>query len=245
MNYYSSYYERLLDGFASKPRGMPIRYRRNVAFEFYPGNIVRRPGDNVAIGLMEMLQFIGGVFDIHSFEVCAPRARLNLFTPQMAYGPRTVGQFQGVIEELHNDPDSRRAEIIIARGNDKPNERPCTIAAQFQLEHYFDPQESYLSSTFYMRSSDAVWGLPNDIIQFGGVTLAIANCLQVPPQPSAVLIGNAHVYNATTVDPSTFDVNWTFNLPVFDDWNNYVEWSRDIISSYPTREELLKIFNVS
>lgn len=242
---YNKHYFGLLEGQVANPRGLATRFRTNVEVGFYPGCMPRRPNDNPAIGFIEMLQIFAGNFDHKSFEVVAPNARLDLFTPQMAYGPRISGQIEGVIEELRKDPDSRRAEIIIARHDDPPADRPCTIAAQFQLPQFPGGKLRGLTTTWFMRSSDAVWGLPYDIIQFGGVAMAISNILRVPTTRSAILIGNAHVYENTKLPPEQFwDERWEYDLPLYRSWSEYREWAQNVILAYPTRANVLDLFAV-
>jgi hypothetical protein len=189
---YQIYYDRILkNGSPSVPRGLPVIQCINNAMAFSPGIVYRRPHDNPAIGFVELFQFLLGTFDVKQIEVVAPHARLDLFTGQSAYGPRTIGQFERVIAELRADPASRRAMVFIADKWDLPPTLPCTLSMQFQIS------SGRLITTVNMRSSDAVWGLPYDMIQFGGVAMMIANCLNVEPGWVQVNMGNGHVYDAS------------------------------------------------
>lgn len=243
MNVYTRYYKNLVRGSRSAPRGQPITYKNDQVYNFMPGTIVRRKGDNPAIGLTELVQLIAGEFDHEGFAACAPNSRLDLFTEQMAYGPRARGQFEEVIQELTLDPDSRRAVVMITKPFDSPGDRPCTLSMQFQLRRLGGRIES-IHGTFCMRSSDAIWGLPNDLIQFGGVVMALGSVLGTGVTSGSVMIGNAHVYDSTKPVDVKFDESWTFDMPALDSWPEYVVWARGIMHLRPNREELFKVFRV-
>jgi hypothetical protein len=144
------------------------------------------------IGVIEGLQFVAGMFDAGQIERVAPRAELSLFTGQSAYGPRVGQQLRLVVDELMKDMDSRRAVIIISRPDEPLEDRPCTVSMQFQTTRPGD-----LLTTVTMRSSDAVWGLPYDLIQFAFMSFAVSSCLGITNGMMMINIGNAHVYNKT------------------------------------------------
>lgn len=243
MNYYSRYYKKLLKGDPAKPRGMETVQLMNVHHTFFPGTIVRRRKDNIAIGLTELLQFIAGDFDLGGFAVAAPNARLDLFGAQSAYGPRTKNQFHRIIQELKNDPESRRAVVVLAGQDEAPEELPCTLSIQFQTS-LVDTYIRLLTATFTMRSSDAMWGLPYDIIQFGGVVLAVASVLQMPAAMCTVSIANAHVYKATQMKVPGFDDTWMFEMPSFPTWGYYQSWARDHMRMRLSKGDLIDLFKV-
>ena len=218
---YQDYYENIVDrGLATSPRGLRTTTVFNTKFEFGPGVLYKRPGDNLAIGFVELFQLILGIFDVSQIARVAPNARLDLFTEQSAYGPRTIGQFERVIKELKNDPDSRRAVVMIAHPNDDCETLPCTLSMQFMINTYY----KNLITTVTMRSSDGVWGLPYDIIQFGGVALAVASCLGVYPGIVIVNMGNSHVYYSTELrGEDKFTYYGSFSLP--ERWENRTTWA--------------------
>lgn len=70
------------------------------------------------------------------------------------------GQFKWVVEELIRDPDSRRAVFIIGdKSYLRPdvNDQRCCQFIQFLI------RDGYLNCYVHFRSSDAVWGVTNDI----------------------------------------------------------------------------------
>jgi thymidylate synthase len=177
-----------------------------------------------------MLQFMLGTFDIEQIAVVAPNAKLELFTGQSSYGPRTIGQFERVIDELNVDRDSRRAVVLIADPRDIKETIPCTIAMQFQIVNnqteFEDMNGEWLRMTVTMRSSDTVWGLPYDIIQFGGIALAVANCVHARPAHVVVNIGNSHVYKSTKLEGEEFEQLGSFVIPrVVDTWDKIHLWA--------------------
>lgn len=206
---YQSYYNRVLKlGYAAKPRGLDVVTLQDQEFLFTAGSIVRRPHGNIAIGFVELFQFAMGIFNAESFKRVAPHARLDLFTGQSAYGPRTAGQFERVVDELKHDKDSRRAVITIMHHDDVNETIPCTLSMQFQVH------AGKLFTTVIMRSSDAVWGLPYDIIQFGGIAMLVAACVEVDLAPVLVQIGNAHIYDSSRLpegDEFTMDTHFSFD----------------------------------
>jgi hypothetical protein len=220
---YQDYYESIVDrGLAQHPRGLCTTAVFDNTFIFIPGTVYKRPGDNLAIGFVELYQFILGTFNKSQIANVAPKARLDLFTGQSAYGPRTVGQFERAIRELQNDPDSRRAVVMIAHPRDTNETIPCTLSMQFMINKY----ANNLITIVTMRSSDGVWGLPYDIIQFGGIALAIANCVRVNPGIVIVNIGNSHVYYDTELrGKSKFIYYGSFSLPKWwENWENLATW---------------------
>lgn len=181
------------DGVRAKPRGLYVRQDHDVVFHVRRhGYYVERAGINNAIGAMEGLQFIAGVFDKKSIECVAPKANLDLFTLQAAYGPRVSKSLASLIVQLLSDSDSRRAIMMIASPLDTPETLPCTISFQAHM-----PNSMLLNATVYMRSSDIVWGLPYDLIQFQMMQEAIAMCVGAEPGELTIFIGNSHVYEST------------------------------------------------
>lgn len=103
----------------------------------------------------------------------------NGFTLNSAYGHRT--RFQHILYEvgkastqwdaakktLIDDPDSRRAILIIGNANDytigayQPSkDLPCTLSLQFFI------RDNKLFLHAHMRSNDAFWGLTYDLFSF-------------------------------------------------------------------------------
>lgn len=222
------YYEDVLNhGTKAKPRGLETVQLLDQSFWFYPGQVYVRPHINLAIGFVELLQFISGSFDIEPFKIVAPNARLDLFTGQSAYGPRVVNQLPRVIDELRKDQDTRRAVMMIAHPTDTPETLPCTLSMQFQIYEDKDQHAFYLSTIVNMRSSDLMWGIPTDIIQFGGMALMVAQCVGAIPSTCVVNAGNAHIYDKTKLKPGEqYDLGGHFKLPDLHTVEEFRNWAK-------------------
>jgi hypothetical protein len=186
---------------------MEIRSIRNVTFATFVGTVYRRKRDNPLIGFMEGLMFVAGIFDVENIARIAPNAKLELFTPMSAYGPRVGKQMDWVIEQLNNDRDSRRAVMVLAKNFEKLENRPCTTSLQFRI------QGNLLDTIVSMRSSDAVYGLPYDLIQFGMMAMVIADATNTFTSSLIINIGDAHIYKATQHLAQDIEP-WSFNLPL-------------------------------
>lgn len=183
------------NGIRAKPRGLYVKELYDVSLQVKYGTVVTRNGLNQAIGIMEGLQFIACTFDYDAIKRVAPNARLELFTEQSAYGPRIKNMLHRVVKELKEDSDTRRAILMIANSYESGAQLPCTISYQFHR-----PNETMLNATVYMRSSDIVWGLPYDIVQFQMMLEAVAMCLGVDCGYVTIHIGNSHLYESTALN---------------------------------------------
>ena len=235
MNIYQRYMRKLRAGRKMFPRGMEVNAVYNVSYDFQPGTCWRRPKDNPSIGFAEGLQFIAGIEDLEGIAAVAPNVNLQLFGPTSFYGSRTVGQFDRIVEELKKDADTRRATVMVAHHDDTSETLPCTLNMTFFID-----EEKKLRSIVNMRSSDAVWGLPYDQIQFGMVQQAVANSLGIPCGICTVNIANAHVY--ADHPGGTSWVAYEYFLPVCTDWETYVKWSRSLIGLRLNRIDMEQYF---
>lgn len=207
MNYYTRYVRSLrTTGASRKPRGLGVVSKMNVTFTCKPCTTFRRPHDNPLIGFMEGLQFIAGVFNMSQISRIAPNAQLNLFGSTSSYGPRITGQVDQVIEELRNDHDTRRAVLVLAENTEGLADRPCTTSLQYTI------RDGVLHTIVTMRSSDAVLGLPYDLIQFSMMSEMISACVKVPAAGVIINIGDAHIYNSS-IKCATGYTPWVFTLP--------------------------------
>lgn len=222
MNYYQRYMRKLKTGRRISPRGMSVTAVYNVTYNFTPGTAWRREKDNPSIGIVEGLQFIAGVENKEAISKIAPRVDLDLFGPTSFYGVRVVGQIERVINELRKDPNSRRAVLFVAHEDDTSETMPCTMNIV-----YYIGAKGELNSTINMRSSDAVWGLPYDQIQFGMLQIAIANSLGIQVGLGTINIVNAHIY-----DDHPGGTQWEmhkFSMPLYGQFADYVSWANSII----------------
>jgi hypothetical protein len=231
MNGLQQFYEEVVaKGSPVCPRGMDARALHNTTFDFVPGQVFTRPGMNMDIGFIELLQWINGTFSIKPFERYAPKAHLELFTYTMAYGPRTKDQFQAVIDVLNQDGNTRRAVVMVARTKDKPEELPCTLSLQFILNN-IGASIRTLHTIVTMRSNDLVWGLPTDIIQFGGIAQMVASCTSSISTSVVVNCGDSHVYDATRLkEGEQFKLAGTFSIPSLYTLDAYKDWATKALS---------------
>ena len=109
-----------------------------------------------------------------------------------AYGPRTNGQYEVIIDRLKADPDSRQAVATIwnPQYDLQPQKRdyPCTILHQFRI------RDNKLNMSVYMRSNDVWLGAAYDFFQFTRVQIAMASVLGIEPGKYAHHVGSLHIY---------------------------------------------------
>lgn len=101
------------------------------------------------------------------------------------------GQLQRVIQQLKQDPDSRRAVAMILgqhRLHFAGIDTPCTMSMQFLL------RAGAVHCIVTMRSQDAIWGAGNDTPFFGYVRDYVAKALGATPGDLTVFAGSFHVY---------------------------------------------------
>jgi hypothetical protein len=207
-------------------RGQLVRYDRDVTVDCFSGMFPHRLKDNPAIGFMEGVQFIAGTSELAPLKSVAPGAKHELFGLNSYYGPRTASQFPRVIEELRENVGTRRAVIMVAHPEDSPQTVPCTLSLQFQKE---TEDSSTLYTTVTMRSSDMVWGMPYDIIQFSMVSYAVARCVGLKYYNLVIQAANAHVYDLTAVHPTAWSyMHWAMPEQ-YEEWGAWVEWARRVV----------------
>jgi len=104
---------------------------------------------------------------------------------------KSVDQLQWVIEEMKENPHSRR--LIINSWNpseiDEMALPPCHMMVQFYIN------DGYLSAQLYQRSADAFLGVPFNIASYALLTLMIAHVLDLKPGSFVHTVGDAHIYN--------------------------------------------------
>ena len=100
-----------------------------------------------------------------------------------------TGQWHWVINELVNDPDSRRATIAINQPYHKnKNEKdiPCTQYLQFFI------RDGMLDMGVYMRSNDVVFGFCNDVFTFSLFHQLMCNDLKSIMGSESLSLGEYH-----------------------------------------------------
>ena len=106
------------------------------------------------------------------------------------YSKKGVDQIEYVIDQIKNNPISRR--ILCSAWNpadlDKMALPPCHIMFQF----YVDGKK--LNCQMYQRSADLFLGLPFNIASYGLLTYIIAQRTNLEPGKLSICIGDAHIY---------------------------------------------------
>jgi thymidylate synthase len=103
---------------------------------------------------------------------------------------RHIDQIQQLVEQIKNNPDSRR--LIVSAWNVADIERmalpPCHAFFQFYVA------EGRLSCQLYQRSADIFLGVPFNIASYALLTLMIAQVTGLKPGDFIHTLGDAHLY---------------------------------------------------
>ena len=206
---------------------------------FESGELMQRKGWNTKLALLEAFQVVGGYFDAEQIKKLAPKARHELFTYEMSYGPRLGDQPQQVVDLLERDWQSRQAVIYIgSQADGMTNAQPCTTSIQFLLRDsnynhgkgHTDPMSWNLRELHCfvsMRSWDAYLGLPNDIMVFALIQQVIARMLRVTSGRLHVRAGSLHHYVKNTFEPRTGPNRFLVHPYLkFSEWKTTQEWAR-------------------
>jgi thymidylate synthase len=192
-------------GEEASPREMRTRELLNVCFTIADPrarlvfNEDRRWSFPLAVG--EFLWHLAGRNDSSSISHFAPRwadFAVRGVVPSSCYGHkifRSVGgrpsQWEVVVGLLRSDPSTRRAVISLYDEGDLRPEAPdiaCTCTLQFFI------RGGRLHLTVYMRSNDAVWGLPYDCFVFTMLQELLAHQLGYPLGQYVHFAASLHVY---------------------------------------------------
>jgi thymidylate synthase len=103
---------------------------------------------------------------------------------------RHIDQIQRVLDDLKNNPDSRR--IIVSAWNvadlDKMALAPCHAFFQFYVA------DGKLSCQLYQRSADLFLGVPFNIASYALLTMMMAQVTGLKPGDFVHTLGDAHIY---------------------------------------------------
>lgn len=151
-----------------------------------------------SIGAAEATNLIGGFSDANLLINCAKNFSMFVEGPSGdrlmgAYGPRVHRQWEGVIQQLTSDRDSRQAGVNVwypdeLRYRVPSKDVPCTLSLYYQIRD--DKLEAFTT----MRSNDLVWGTPYDWMQFTAAQRALAYALGVEPGPYHHHAYSLHAY---------------------------------------------------
>lgn len=104
---------------------------------------------------------------------------------------RHVDQISSVIEQIKQNPDSRR--LIVSAWNvgciDDMALPPCHLLFQFYVA------EGKLSCQLYQRSADIFLGVPFNIASYALLTMMIAQVTGLQPGEFVHTLGDAHLYS--------------------------------------------------
>ncbi|MEW6646460.1 MAG: thymidylate synthase [Pseudomonadota bacterium] len=102
----------------------------------------------------------------------------------------TIDQISQVVQQLRNNPDSRR--IIVSAWNVAEVENmalpPCHTLFQFYVA------DGRLSCQLYQRSADIFLGVPFNIASYALLTLMVAQVTGLKPGDFVHTLGDAHLY---------------------------------------------------
>lgn len=189
----------LKHGKETAPRGMKTReiedaiIRIDNVFNTLPVGVNR--GTVPGIGAVEACQLLSGTSFPDLVIAIGPQFKNYAEDNGIfhgAYGPRTHGQYDVLIERLKNDPDSRQAVATIWNPQydlqHSKRDYPCTILHQFRI------RDNKLNMSVYMRSNDVWLGAAYDFFQFTRVQIAMAWVLGIAPGTYAHHVGSLHIY---------------------------------------------------
>lgn len=161
---------------------------------------------NVVFNHAEALWYLAGRDDIEMIGYYASRLR-DLATPDgrlrgTAYGPRLFkadapdrrSQFDRVLALLRDDPDAKRAAMIIMRPDELVDPTNSDVACTLGLQ--LMRREGRLHAAAYMRGNDAVLGLLCDTFSFTFIQEFAARLLSSPVGSYAHHVGSMHINKA-------------------------------------------------
>ena len=102
----------------------------------------------------------------------------------------TIDQITGLIDQIKNNPDSRRLIVSAWNVADVPNMAlpPCHCLFQFYVA------DGKLSCQLYQRSADIFLGVPFNIASYALLTMMIAQVCDLDVGDFVHTLGDAHLY---------------------------------------------------
>jgi thymidylate synthase len=103
---------------------------------------------------------------------------------------QTIDQMAALVEQLRDNPDSRRLVVSAWNVADLPEMAlaPCHCLFQFYVA------EGKLSCQLYQRSADVFLGVPFNIASYALLTMMIAKVVDLEPGDFVHSFGDAHLY---------------------------------------------------
>ncbi|MBM7552527.1 thymidylate synthase [Thalassobacillus pellis] len=103
----------------------------------------------------------------------------------------TIDQLKEVVENIKNNPDSRRHIVTAWNPEDVPSNMalpPCHTMFQFYVA------DGKLSCQLYQRSGDVFLGVPFNIASYALLTYLVAHSCSLEPGEFIHTLGDAHIY---------------------------------------------------
>lgn len=123
---------------------------------------------------------------------------------------RAIDQIRKVVEEIRNNPDSRR--LVVSAWN--PGELHLMALAPCHALFQFYVQDGELSCQLYQRSADLFLGVPFNIASYALLTLMIAQVTGLKPGDFVHTFGDLHLY-ANHLEQARLQLSRTpLSLPV-------------------------------
>jgi thymidylate synthase len=209
----------LQEGKESSPRGKKIKEIKNMSVEIKDPKkrILSLPIRNISLPFAfgELCWYLSGRNDVEMMGYYS--AMMKNFsddgkTLNSAYGYRIFGhhpmlpfnQWNHVVNQLRDDPDTRQAVIHLhTPNNKKTKDEVCTLGLQFMI------REGKLDMVVNMRSNDIIWGFTYDVFSFTSFQELMANELGIEVGTYYHNAASMHIYDK---DFSYFDY-----LPIYDE----------------------------
>lgn len=121
------------------------------------------------------------------------RLRHYAVVTQEVYEPYEIDQLEHIIETLRTDPDSRQANAVLWHPSAdnfrrETKDRACNVEMHAMIRH------GALDWMQVIRSNDAIWGIPYNLIQWCHVMEYVAVSLGVPMGKLFLVQDSFHVY---------------------------------------------------
>lgn len=106
------------------------------------------------------------------------------------WGGLNIDQLANVIEEIRENPTSRRLMVNAWNVADLPKMAlpPCHFAFQFNVSG------GWLDCQVYQRSADLFLGIPFNMFEYAVLTYMVAHLCYLKPRKLSLCLGNIHVY---------------------------------------------------
>jgi thymidylate synthase len=192
------------DGKESSPRGKKIKELKNVSVEIRDPKkrILSLPVRNISLPFAfgELIWYLTARNDVSMMEYYS-KGMKNFSddgeTLNSAYGYRIFGHHQSlpfdqwdhVVKQLKEDPDTRQAIIHLHTPNNKPTkDEVCTLSLQFMI------RDNKLDMITNMRSNDIIKGFTYDVFSFTSMQELMANELGIEVGTYYHNAASMHIY---------------------------------------------------